>query len=124
MTVLEEIIEAKAEEFNALRDVFFPPESILKLLKISDTENDYETVDVLDRDWYLKYSEYRQAFKLSIARDYFDFIEDVRIATHVAVNDEIYVIRDGDTLPPQGSNPVWTLYCERFESKAGFSSLI
>lgn len=123
MAILDDIIAAKAEEYNALREVYFPPESVLMLQKPSETENEFETLDYLSSDWYLKYSEYRQQFRLMIARNDWNFTETIKQATHVSINDEVYIVKSADTIPPQGTEPVWQLFCERFFNKGQFSNL-
>lgn len=123
MSELADIIEAKAEEFDALREIFFPDNSVLKLLKVSETINDFETIETLTADWYLEYSEFRQQFRLSIARNSEDFTAKITAATHVSVNAEVYTIKTADTLPPMGETPVWNLFCERFFSENQFSNL-
>jgi hypothetical protein len=44
-------------------------------------------------------------------------------ATHVQVDDDYYVIRQGDTLPPKGTDVTWKLFCDRFSSRGQFSNL-
>ncbi len=122
MAILDKIIAAKAKEFNALRRVFFPADSVLKLLKESETADDFDVILTILDDWYLKYSDFRQTFKLSIARNSDDFTGIITQATHVSVNDDVYVIRQADTLKPMGELPVWQLACERFFQTNQFSN--
>ena len=123
MAILDKIIAAKAKEFNALRKVYFPADSLLQLLKVSETTDDFEEIDALSTDWYLKYSEFRRTFRLSIARNSDDFTAKIVQATHVSVNDDIYIVKQADTLKPQGELPVWQLFCDRFFQQNQFSNL-
>lgn len=123
MAILDKIIKARAKEYNALRKVYFPPGSVLILQKQSETENEFDNLDYLSSDWYLKYSEFRQQFRLMIARNNYDFTETIKQTTHVSINDDVYVIKNADTITPAGENPVWQLFCERFFNKSQFSNI-
>ncbi len=123
MAALDKIIAAKAKEFNALRKVYFPANSTLELLKISDGENDFEIIETLFADWYLKYSEYRHQFKLSVARSDAFFTDAVGEASNVRINADVYWIQKADTLPPMGTEPVWSLFCERGFSKGNIGRI-
>lgn len=123
MTATTEITEGLAEAFDELREVFFPANSTLELLKISDSENDFEIIETLYAGWYLEYSEYRQQFKLSIARGDAIFTGAVNEASNVRINADVYWIQRADTLSPQGGSPVWTLFCERGFSKGNIGRI-
>jgi hypothetical protein len=123
MAVLDKIIGAKKKEFDALRKAFFPKDSLLKLLKVSETTNDFDEIDILASGWYLKYSETRQAFRLMIARNDYGFNEDMLSVTHVDINDDVYTVAQADTIVAQGEDPVWTFFCERFMKRSQFKSL-
>lgn len=121
MNVLEKIIGANAKKFDALRSVFFPANSSLELLKISDSgANAYDVVTTIANGWYLEYSEFRQQFKLSVATTNGNFGSLINGSSHVRVSGEVYTITNADTLPPQGKEPFWKLFCKRFSGKSDF----
>lgn len=93
----------------------------VKFLKQSPTTRTFDTVATLDK-WFFEYSEFRQAFVLQIAYNG-DLQEDISDATHVQIDDDVYVIRRGDTLPPKGTDVTWKFFCERFPQRAQMSPL-
>lgn len=123
MAILDDIIAGRAEEFNALRETYFPPDSVLKLLKASETTDEFVEIAVLATDWYLTYSKFRQRFELSIARNSADFTAQMRETQYVAINGDVFTVVEADTVPPVGAEPVWKLACERFVRKTQFSSI-
>jgi len=117
-----DIQEGLAEAFDALRDEFFDPLTEVSLMKVSATTNTFETVEVISTKWFFEYSEYRQNFKLEIAMGW-ELADSVAEATHVQVDDDVYVIRNGDTLEPKGTDVTWKLFCDRFTQRGQFSPL-
>lgn len=114
-TTEDSIRKARGLKFNAYRRVYLPG-ATLELLTISDETTGYTTIATLDADWYLKFAEYRNPLKLQIAKDV-DFGYLIRPATHVRVLDIVYTIEKADTVPPLGENPVWTVFCRKFDQK-------
>jgi hypothetical protein len=98
-----------------------PGQSVV-LLKASGTEKEFEDVLEFSSDWFLEYSEFRQAFRLQIARDE-SIAGSIAVATHVRVGDDVYVIRNADTVPPKGADVTWKLFCDRFAQREQFRSL-
>ncbi len=121
MAILDKIIAAKRKEFNALRRVYFPANSILELLRINDESNDFVVIETLLSDWYLEYAEYRSQFKLQIARGV-DFKDTLLQVSNVRVNEDVYWVEKSDVISPQGSNPIWQLFCGRGFSRNSFRS--
>ncbi len=92
------------------------------LLKQSETVRDFDTVYQLSGKWFFEYSNFRKDFLLEIAED--DSITDaVNEATHVQIDDDVYVIRQGDTTPPKGTDVTWKIYCEQFAKRSQYSAL-
>lgn len=134
MSDLDDVIEAHAEKFDALREVYFPPGATVEFYSVNDEEEDFGTIYELESGWYFEYSKYRSGspvfrkadldvWKLSIARGRdAEIVEAINRATHIEVTNEIYVIRRADTLAPQGEEPVWKLYCEQHSSLNQFTA--
>lgn len=121
MTETDEIIQGIAEAFDELRGVFFPGET-LNLLDIDEATNDFNVLLTVDSGWYLEYAEYRSQFKLSVATADIDFAAQVNKSSHVRVGEQVYLIEKGDTLPPQGGQIDWKLFCSRGFSKSAFKT--
>jgi hypothetical protein len=79
--------------------------------------------DEIGAVWFFEYSEFRQNFLLQIAADIASLTNAIAEATHVQIDDDYYVIRQGDTLPPKGTDVTWKLFCDRFASRSQFSNL-
>ncbi len=124
MAILDDLTGAAAMGFNALREVYFPADATLELLKLSDGVNDFEIIETLYTDWYLKFAKNRQQFELSIARTDAPFTAAINQASNVRINANVYWIEQADILPPeQGKNPVWTLFCNRGFSKGNIGRI-
>ncbi len=96
--------------------------TVVLLLKQSETVRDFDTVYQLNGRWFFEYSNFRKDFLLEIAED--DSITDaVNEATHVQIDDDVYVIRQGDTTPPKGTDVTWKIYCEKFAKRSQYSAL-
>lgn len=122
-----------ATGFDIERKLLFPPEATVKFLIINDQSQDFETIFELLKGWKFEYSKYRSGspvfrtdldvFKLSIARGRdAEIVEAINRAKFVEITDEIYVIRQADTLAPQGEEPFWKLYCEQHSSVNQFTA--
>lgn len=117
------LLDARKTVFDTLTPLFFDNATELKLLKQSDATNVFDEITTLDDSWFFQYSEFRQNFLLQISRDDDDLTEEIQEATHVQIDDDVYVIRTGDTLPPKGTDVTWKLFCERFAARSQFQSL-
>lgn len=111
MSELADIVEAKIEEFDALREVFFEDDGTCYLLKLDGDEVSFEVVIQLVSGWYLEYSKFRSRFELFYAELETDFKEKYACASHVSINGDVYAISEGDTVPPQGEEPFWIIPC-------------
>jgi hypothetical protein len=112
MSARDEIIQGITEAFDALRSEFFP-DATLELLKVSAGSNTFEVVEEIDSGWFLKYSEYRQNFKLEIATTDESFRDTIAKVSDVRINGDVYNVAQGDRVPPNGASLTWTLYCTR-----------
>lgn len=118
------LLRGSAKVNDAMRKAFMPDTTVITLCRPSETENDYEVVLEIDNLWAPpSYDRTRQQFVFEIARDDDQLTEAMDAATHLAVNNDIYAISDGDTVPPLGTDVAWKLYCTRFESGDRFTIL-
>jgi len=112
-----------AKANNALRGVFMDPDVTITLLKPAEDENEYEALLELDSAWFLKWDGLSQRFRFEIARDDDQLTDAMDAATHIAVDNDIYRIADGDTVPPIGVDVMWRIYAERFDGSRHFTIL-
>lgn len=112
-----------AKANNALRGVFMDPALTMTLLKPAEDENEYEILLELEKDWFFKWDASSQNFRFEIARDDDQLTDAMDAATHIAVDNDIYRIADGDTLPPVGIDVMWRIYAERFDGSRHFTVL-
>lgn len=112
----KQLTAAMGKVNDALNRVFLGGTTSAVLLKASATLDAFEEIVELDSGWFFEYSETRQQFKLRVAKDADDvtFTAEVQQATHVRINDDVYVINQADTLPPLGTSPEWSIFCTRF----------
>jgi hypothetical protein len=106
---------------DTLRDVFMPTYLVVTLLQPSETANEFLPVLELEDKWFFEYSAFRQQFLFKIARDDELLTQAIGEATHIALDNEIYVIAQGDTVPPMGIDVEWKLFCTRFHGQDNYS---
>jgi len=123
MSIIQTLIKAKQLENNALRKVYFPENSYLKMLKPSVTAREFEVLETYYFNWYLKYSDFRQSFVLTLAIDEPFSNDKLPEATHLSINEEVYVITQGETMHPIGETPFWAFFCERFAGQNQYTAL-
>lgn len=117
------LLKGIAKAHNALRRVFINEDTVVTLLRASSTARQYESLLEVEKDWFFEYSTFRQQFRFEIARDDAEITNAITNATHLAVGPNVYRIAGGDTLPPNGTDVTWKLFCERFETGNQFSIL-
>ena len=122
MPAHDDIQDGLAEAFDALRDEFFDGFTEPILLKTSSTTNTFEEVETISSKWFFEYSDFRQNFKLEIAEGW-ELSDSIAEATHVQIDDDIYVIRNGDTVEPKGTDVTWKLFCDKFTKRGQFTAL-
>lgn len=129
--VANDIRDALGEVFDTLRDdVFFDASDKLFLVKPSTTADAFTDIIEVGK-WFFEYDKFRQTMIVSIAASFEDLTESMDDATHIRiesghdtqVRSDIYRIREADTVPPLGTDFLWKLTCERFETQDGYSIL-
>ena len=122
MNEVHEILQGAMQTVHDTLAPLFFDHAEISLLKVSETANDFEVIETIDSSWFFEYSEFRQNFKLEIAKGD-ELTESMNVATHVKVDEDIYVIRQADTLPPKGTDVTWKLFCDRFVERAQFRAI-
>lgn len=122
MSAHDDLQEGYAEALDALTEEFAPEQRVI-LMKASDSNRTFvEIREIFDKRFF-EYRAYRQQFQLEIS-DAHDLVADaIADATHVKIDDDIYVIAQGDTVPPKGTDVTWKLFCERFAAREQFAPL-
>lgn len=95
----------------------------LTLMKASGVYDEFDEVLELDGKWFFEYSNFRKNFLLEIADDTDALTTAIGEATHIKVDDDIYVINSGDTTGPKGTDVTWKIYCDLFERRSRYSTL-
>lgn len=122
MSAHDELQDGLAEAFDALSGEFLP-DAVITLLKASQTYGEYDDVLTITSKRFFEYSNFRQNFLLEIADTSSTLTDAMAEATHVKVDDDIYVIRTGDTTAPKGTDVTWKIFCDRFEDKGRWKAL-
>jgi hypothetical protein len=91
-------------------------------LKISDVEDEFQTVLELTNSWFADYSDFRDKTRVEIARNA-ELQTVLDETTHLAIGEDIYVITPRDTVRPQGKKCWWRIYCEQYVNRNQFSNL-
>lgn len=123
MPIIEDLIEAKREVNDALLEEFMPENSVLLFLKPSTSAREFETLLTYTGGWFLKYNKFRQETEVELATNVTAEKQKLRTATHLKINDDVYVITQGETIEPQGVKPYWTFYCVRYFNQAQFNPI-
>ena len=117
------LMRARQTVYDTLRPLFFEKDTQLEFLKSADATRNFETVDSLTGGWWLKYDNYRQTFLLEVAGPTLWMQTVMETATHVKIDDDVYVISRKDTLPPKGTDVTWKIFCQRFTERAQFGAI-
>jgi hypothetical protein len=119
MSELADIIEAKIEEFDALREVFFDEATRCFLLKENKNSGNLISVTELTGGWYIEWREYRDQSQLSYATLETAFADQIGQTSSVgygipdAENTlDVYLIdpERRDVVSPSGEEPFWKVY--------------
>lgn len=122
MSAHDDLLEGYAVALDTLATEFMPDQEIW-LMKTSTSSNEFEEVWGITSKRFFEYNAFRQQFRLEIADPDHDLDEIMIEATHVRVDDDVYVISQADTLPPKGVDVTWKLFCERFAKRGQFASI-
>jgi hypothetical protein len=99
------------------------PDLTISLLKPSETSRDYITLLTITSKRFFEYSNFRKNFLLEIADESEQLTEAIGEATHVLVDDDLYVISKGDTSPPKSTDVTWKIYCDLYQKRSVFAGL-
>lgn len=122
MSANVDIREGMAEAFDVLSEEFIPGVTVT-LLVASDVYGEYDDILEVASKRFFEYSNYRKNFLLEIADDSDELTDAIEQSTHVRIDDDVYVIVEGDTVPPTSTDTTWKIYCDRFEDKGRFKDL-
>lgn len=115
MSELADIIEAKIEEFDSLREVFFSDDAKCFLLDQDGGETAYVVKLEVENGWYLD----TKAKKLLVATLDTNFAKKLELSGHFSVSGRVYEILEDDgeggdgRVPPEGEEPWWKLLFKR-----------
>lgn len=107
MSEIADIIEAKIDEFDALREVFFAGDSDCYFLDKDGGEVEFSVTLLKTGGWYLD----TKAKNLLIATNDLSLVENILLSSYFAVSGRVYQIMDDDgeggdgRIPPEGEEP-------------------
>lgn len=122
MPASTDLREGMGEAFDALADEFQNGVTVT-LQKVSATTDAFEDVLAITSKRFFEYSNFRKNTLLEIADTSSQLTTAMASATHVEIGSDVYVILQGDTLPPAGVNPVWQIFLELFEPRDHYEPL-
>lgn len=88
----------------------------VKLLKVKDDADEYETIRTLTENVFFEYADNRKTVNVEIGADSEQLTSDIEEATHIEVAGETFFIRRGDTTSPSSTDVTWKLTGEAFET--------
>lgn len=117
------LLEARKTVFDELRTLFFETGTELHVLSSDISLTEFNVLAMLTEGWWLRYDNFRKNFLLEVvdADDEMPFA--MQTATHVRVNDEVYVIDAADVTAPMGTDVTWKIRCDRFTRRSQYSNL-
>lgn len=122
MGVLETVVGARIEGFNAQRGVFLDPLARCFLLKRAVQTKRFAVVAEITNGWSVKFNEYRGQMKFRFAVVENTFADLIAQTSHIgygvadgADQIDIYAIdpERRDVIPPTVSSPLWKVYGSR-----------
>ncbi len=122
MPASTDLREGLAEAYDTLASEF-QYGAVVKLLKPSTTANEFAEIRTVTDKRFFEYSNFRKNTLLEIADTSSQLTDDIQNATHVSIDDVVYVIKTADTLEPSGTNPVWQLFLDLYERRDGYVPL-
>ena len=122
MSAHDDLSEGYAVALDTLAEEFMPEQDVW-LMKVSETTNEFEEVLLIETQRFFEYQAYRQQFRLEISGENGDVETAMAEATHVQIDDDVYVIAQADTVRPKGTDVTWKIFCERFTKRNQFAAL-
>lgn len=123
MPASDDLRDGMGEAFDALSSEF-QNGVVVKLCKVDPANDEFDDVLTIDDKRFFEYSAFRKQFILEIADNDAAITTAMDTATHVKIDSVYYVIAQGDTLPPSGVNPVWTIACELYEPRTQYAVIL
>lgn len=116
MGISQDIAEAHAEKFNALREVYLGEAAKLLLLKVDGSAAPYGTLAEVTNGWTAQFSDFfgSTTFKVVNSTSAFaGFVSEaafvvVRDSDNDALNDQLHAI-NRETTRPAGVDPFWRI---------------
>lgn len=90
---------------------------MVKLLCVSEDSDEFETVREITENVFFEFEDNRKKVALQVAEDSQELTDDMNQATHIEIDDEIFVINAGDTIPPSMTDVTWKLSGDLYERK-------
>jgi hypothetical protein len=122
MSATDDLQAGLGEAYDTLSQEFQPNVTVT-LLQASASADEFDSLLEVTSKRFFEYSNFRKNTLLQIADTSSDLTTAMASATHVSIDSVVYVIRNGDTLPPSGTNPVWMLYLDLFEKAQRWAPL-
>lgn len=123
MPASTDLREGLAEAYDTLSDEFQYGVTVKLLKPSTDGTDAFTEIATISSKRFFEYSNFRKDFLLEIADTGTQLTSDIQAATHVKIDNDVYVIKAGDTLAPSGTNPVWQIYCDLFERSGHYAAL-
>lgn len=122
MSETADIIEAKIEEFDALREAFGDgTEKCFLLIKRDFQAADYDVLVELENGYYFEFSTTFNHFNLQLATLDREFAKQT--FTHIALNGIVYQLpRPRVVIPPTGETPFYQILCVQTDPPEIFTS--
>lgn len=126
MPASDDLRDGMAEAFDALSEEF-QAHAVVTMLKVSDTDDEFTEIMVLENKRFFEYSNFRKNTLMEIADASVELTETMADATHVRIDNDnestVYTIIAGDTIAPSGTQPFWQLYLDLFERRTHYTRL-
>lgn len=127
--IIDELVDAVAIADGELTKLFMPDGTTLKLLKMSETLDEFTTIQTLANDagWLIEYGEFRNTAILEISINDATFNANIITATHFQIfdldEDSIYKSVASDPKKVKGFDPYWRFNLELFDNQMGMRTV-
>lgn len=96
---------------------------VVKLCKVDSATDIFTDLLTITDKRFWEYSNFRKNTLLEIADSDAAIGVMMPFTTHVKIDSDVYIVRQGDTLEPSGTNPVWQLFLDLYETNRQYSQL-